>query len=191
MHQVQRRRGSPSTARGQPSLFGSARGIRIRPATVRDLETLRAHRRGMFVDMGVAPSRSLDGHDRRFIPWARARLRRGELFGLIAESRDGVPVASGCVWLREDQPRPWTERERSPYIMSIYTLPEWRRRGVANRIVRGLLRACRRQGYTMVRLNASRMGLSVYEGLGFERTTEMRRWLDPSRKRAYSSKRRG
>ena len=50
---------------------------------------------------------------------------------------------------------------------------------MATRIVRKLIELCRDAGYPNAELHASRFGRRVYGRLGFERTWEMRKWIDP------------
>jgi len=104
---------------------------------------------------------------------------------VVAETSDGVAVASGLVWFRDEQPRPDFQGFESPYILSMFTEPAWRGQGVAARIVRDLLTICRERGYPNVALHASRFGRRIYRRAGFERTWEMRRWVD----RPYAPKR--
>jgi GNAT superfamily N-acetyltransferase len=76
------------------------------------------------------------------------------------------------------QPRPvLLGRGEVPYILSMYTEPEFRRRGVASRLVREMVRWSKARGYGRVLLHASRYGRPVYERLGFEPSSEMRREL--------------
>jgi len=133
----------------------------------------------MWSEIGGRTEDEIAEHDARYRPWARRRLRSGELVGVVAEREDGTPVASGLVWFRPDQPRPRLSRLESPYILSMFTEPAWRGRGVATRVVRELLRVCRERGLPNAGLHASRLGRGVYRRLGFERTWEMRIWLDP------------
>jgi GNAT superfamily N-acetyltransferase len=93
---------------------------------------------------------------------------------------DGQPAGSGCVWFQPAQPRPGMAEIRTPYILSMYTAPEFRGLGVATKIVRRLVAFCRVRRYARVTLHASPQGRAVYRRLGFERTWEMRRSLrDP------------
>lgn len=101
----------------------------------------------------------------------------GELTGVIAETPDGRTVASGLVWFRAEQPRPDFQGFESPYILSMFTEPAVRGRGIATRIVRELLAICRERGFPNVGLHASRFGRDIYRRVGFERTWEMRTWV--------------
>ncbi len=140
---------------------------------MRDLGVLVHQRRGMWRDMGVGTAAELDEADTVFRRWARQRLRTGKLVGFLAVA-DGRIVSGGCVWLQEIQPRPGLRARVVPYFLSMYTEPEYRRQGIAKRIVEEAVRWSRGHGYPRISLHASEMGRSIYAKLGFEATTEMR-----------------
>jgi GNAT superfamily N-acetyltransferase len=58
--------------------------------------------------------------------------------------------------------------------MSMYTEPEFRRKGFATLIVKEAMSWARRNGYARMSLHASKAGRSVYDKLGWERSWEMR-----------------
>ena len=68
-----------------------------------------------------------------------------------------------------------------PYLLSMYTEPDFRRRGVASMVVKEAINWCRKNKYERLMLHASEMGRKVYSQLGFKRTWEMR--LDLAHKR--------
>lgn len=181
------RRGAPAGPRrrsaGRTRTAGAVRPVVVRPGSLRDIRLLVDHRRRMFGSIARWAEAAMDRHDRAYRGWVRARLRSGEVRVRVAEV-DGVPVASGVLWWREDQPRPGVGVARLPYIMSVYTEPAMRGRGLASRIVAELVADARAAGGTRITLHASEMGRSVYAKLGFERTWEMRRWIDPRYLRA-------
>lgn len=124
-------------------------------------------------------ARALADADRVYRAWLLPRLRRHEVVGFIVELPRGTAVGSGCVWLRELQPRPLWPAGKLPYVMSMFTEPSARGRGVASSVIRSMLRWARKEGYPRVSLHASDMGRGVYTNLGFERTWEMRYDLRP------------
>ena len=156
------------------------RRIRLRWATAGDLGTLVRHRRSMWTEIRDFSPAELDRHDLAYRRWARAGLVAGTFVAVLAETSDGVAVGSGAVWLMPMQPRPGPlGRPEMPYVLSMYTEPSHRGRGVATRIVRELLRWSRAQGYGRIFLHASAAGRSVYARLGFRAGSEMRRALRP------------
>ena len=95
------------------------------------------------------------------------------------------PVIGGAgVQLRPILPRPRhgeDDLETGPeaIVLNIYVEPAWRRRGVAERLVRTLLAALAERGIRRIVLHASDEGRRLYERLGFVATSEMR--LGPRR----------
>lgn len=156
--------------------------VRLRRATLKDLGTLVVHRRKMWQDIGGRTPAQLDGADPVYRRWARQRLKSGTLVGFILEV-GGTAVASGCLWVHEDHPRPGWTSTRQAYLLSMYTEPEHRGKGYASRITGQALRWSKAAGLERMTLHASDQGRGVYERLGFEGTREMRRSLKPTRQR--------
>jgi RimJ/RimL family protein N-acetyltransferase len=75
----------------------------------------------------------------------------------------------------DTQPNPWNPKGRTPYLLSMYTRPEARGRGVASAIVRAAIAWSTQHGHRIMRLHASAQGRGVYARFGFERSWEMRR----------------
>jgi GNAT superfamily N-acetyltransferase len=146
----------------------------VRKATSRDLELLVRHRRGMWIDLGIREKAVLDEADRAYWKWAKSALRNRSLVGWVAETRDGLEVGSGCIWLRAAQPRPNLKKHVQPYLLSMYTEPRFRRKGVASLIVREAIKWCKKNGHSRLALHASRQGRGLYTKFGFSRTWEMR-----------------
>jgi len=129
----------------------------------------------MFADIGGRTPRELAAHDRVYVRWARKRIRTGELRAFVVENPEGRTVGSGAIWLQPQQPRPGRlARQAWPYIMSMYTEPAFRGRGVASRLVDVMVRWATEHRYPRIFLHASKMGRPVYARAGFEDGNEMR-----------------
>ena len=152
----------------------SASGIRVRRATLKDVDELVHQRRAMWEDLGVKGEAEHDRADRIYHRWVRSRMKNERLSGWIAEKPDGTVAGGGCVWLQEVQPRPHRKGRLQPYLLSMYTEPEFRGRGVASKVVQAAIDWTRKQGFERLQLHASEMGRGVYTRLGFKRTWEMR-----------------
>jgi GNAT superfamily N-acetyltransferase len=70
--------------------------------------------------------------------------------------------------------------ERRGNIVNVYTEPEFRRRGLARRLVEAALEWCKKNNIDFVILHASDQGRSLYESLGFQPSNEMRVRLQKS-----------
>ena len=156
-------------------------GIVLRLATADDAAVVARHRVAMFRDMGTLPpdlgpplERAAEAYFRRAIP-------SGTYVGWLATPRtlpDEV-VAGAGIQLREAIPRLTLDRQAvdpgpQGLIVNVYTEPAWRRRGIAEQLMREVLRFTRERGIHNVVLHASAEGRSLYEKLGFRQTNEMR-----------------
>ena len=148
--------------------------FRISRATKKDIELLVAHRLNMWRDIHPELGPKVDDSEEATRNWIRRKLSKGELIGFIARTNGGRVAGSGCIWIREEQPRPTNPRQKVPYLMSMYTEKEFRRRGAARMIVKHALKWSKDQGYDRLNLHASTEGRPLYESLGFEQTAEMR-----------------
>jgi len=148
--------------------------LSVRTADVRDLDALVHQRRAMWKALGIRNNELHEKGDRVYRQWARARLRNHQLIAWVVKTDDGRTAGGGCVWLQAVQPRPHRASMFQPYLLSMYTEPDFRRRGVASMVVREAIEWCRKSKYERLMLHASEMGRRVYSKLGFKRTWEMR-----------------
>lgn len=101
-------------------------------------------------------------------------MRRAKRFDAAIIEDGGKVVASGWVFLYEVHPRPDRPGPYEPYILSMFTEPAHRGRGIAQAIVNLLLEWARKHGYRNAFLHASDMGRRIYESVRFRQTAEMR-----------------
>ena len=153
----------------------------IRRATAADAGILARHRAEMFRDMGELPDDLYDTLVDAARAYFAAAIGDGRYVGWVAE-RDhpsGEIIAGAGLQLRELLPRPDVARERlvrgpQGLVLNVYTERAWRRRGVADALMRELLRWCRGNGIESVVPHASDDGRPLYDKLGFTPTNEMR-----------------
>ena len=148
--------------------------LSVHKAGLRDLDALVHQRSEMWQALGIRDKELHVKGDLVYKRWARARLKNHELMAWIVKSSDGRVAGGGCVWLQSVQPRPHRVSMVQPYLLSMYTEPDFRRRGVASMVVKAAIDWCRRNKYERLMLHASEMGRKVYSKLGFKRTWEMR-----------------
>jgi GNAT superfamily N-acetyltransferase len=158
--------------------------IRIRPASLKDVEHLVHHRREMFVDMGYKNVAELDGADDVAREYFNAALRDGSYKGWLAEDVGenaapagevvGEVVGGGGIVLVPWAGYPGEPRTQRVWILNMYTEPRARRLGIAKKLVNIMTDWCRAEGFTAVSLHASDAGRLVYEPLGFRPSNEMK-----------------
>jgi GNAT superfamily N-acetyltransferase len=153
----------------------------IRRATAADAKILARHRADMFRDMGELPDDLADTLIEASSAYFARAIPEGRYVAWVAEAHDGAEGVIGGVGvqLRELLPRPARRggslvRGPQGLIVNVYTERAWRRRGVAEALMRELLRWCRSNGIESVVLHASEDGRPLYQKLGFTPTNEMR-----------------
>ena len=154
----------------------------LRLATLDDIPTLVKHRHGMFVDMealkgGTLDQRGLDAMDMAYASYARACLMDGRMQAWIVADADRA-AASGAMLYTDWLPRPDGKQSVLAYVHSVYTEPDYRRRGLARRILVAMMAECRARGLPRLTLHASDQGRGLYEQLGFVPTNELRLMLE-------------
>ena len=150
-------------------------------AQQQDVDLLVRHRLGMFCDIFPQLEAQVQSSKERTHEWIKRKMIEGILVGFIAKTKEGQVAGSGCLWIREEQPRPTTTVMKAPYLMSIYTEKPFRRSGVARRIVLSAIVWAREHGFDRINLHSSEAGKPLYRSLGFEPTNEMRLMLDQSK----------
>jgi GNAT superfamily N-acetyltransferase len=146
----------------------------LRTATVEDAAILAYQRRAMFEAMGVLPAdevRPLEVATRAYLERA---IAEGAYRGWVVEL-DGKVVAGGGLQVRPLVPRPgYTRGEAEGLIVSMWTEPAHRRRGLARQVLETILAWTSSNGVRRLVLHASDDGRPLYQLYGFRGTNEMR-----------------
>ena len=142
--------------------------------TFDDLDLLVDHRLLMWKEIHPDMTERVEQSRELTRKWIGSKISEGSLTSLIVKNSEGRVVGSGCILVKEDQPRPGSSQMRYPYLLSMYTLPEYRKIGVASSIVKESIKWSRDNGFDRISLHASNQGKSVYEKFGFQQTNEMR-----------------
>ena len=147
--------------------------MKLRAATLADLDVILHHRREMFREMGGEYQRQLDRFDNASRQYFQSALQDGSYFGLMGEI-DNKIVAGGGVVIAQWPGSPLNFNPHRAWILNLYVEPEYRRRGLARAITEALISWCKENGFQSVALHASEYGRSLYKKLGFRPTNEMR-----------------
>ena len=153
----------------------------VRTATVDDIPALARHRVAMFLDIGnIAPADAPALEDAT-AEWMREAMPVGGFHAWVA-CAGGTIVGGAGMQLRPIMPRPrpggGVRRGLQGLLVNVYTEPAWRRRGVAEAVVRRALADARGLRLANVVLHASADGRPLYERLGFTMTDEMQHDVD-------------
>jgi GNAT superfamily N-acetyltransferase len=151
----------------------------LRLGTAADAQLLAEHRVAMFRDMGSIQPEMEETLRQASAAYFAAAIPSGEYFGWIAYPPGrSEPVAGGGVQLRSLLPRPNATGDglllgREGLVLNVYTVPSWRRRGVAKHLMDTIIAWAADAGVVRLVLAASPAGRSLYEQIGFVATREM------------------
>jgi GNAT superfamily N-acetyltransferase len=154
--------------------MAEAAGFPVREATLDDVDHIVRHRAMMFADMGMyGPDQFVE-----LVPvserYFREALTNGGYRGWIVETDAGRVIAGGGVVISAWPAYPHSAEPRKAWILNLYTEPEYRRRGIARRLMAIMIEWCRDEGFPSVSLHASNEGRVLYRAMGFQPTNEMR-----------------
>src|ERR1700677_2220218 len=114
--------------------------VYYRRATAQDAEALAALRMAFLTEVSgagedAALQKTIQDYFARAIP-------KDEIFVFVAVA-DGKIIATSGLFFPVPPPPTRTPPGREAYIMNMYTMPEWRKRGIASRLLQMLIDHCR------------------------------------------------
>jgi ribosomal protein S18 acetylase RimI-like enzyme len=150
----------------------------VRPAVAEDVPVLAHHRAAMFRDMGKLAAHQEAALVTETTAYLIDAFPRGDYLAWVAEEAGMAVVGGAGVQLRPLLPRPRPDSddlELGPeaIVLNVYVEPGWRRRGVADALMRAVLDTLEARGIHRVVLHASTEGRRLYERLGFVPSNEM------------------
>lgn len=163
-----------SSTQHDPPRSSSTMEIKIRKAGIDDLKHLLHHRHAMFEEMGFRDPAVLSQVQESSREYFTEALRTGAYKAWVAENEKGSVVGGGGIVIANWPGYPGENLAKRVWILNMYTEPEARRCGVANKILKVILDCCRAAGFRSVSLHASSAGRPLYEAAGFQPTNEMR-----------------
>ena len=144
----------------------------IRVATASDVPEILRQRRAMYEDMHYRDADALAAMVSVSAAYLAKALSDGSFRAWLASVGDRV-VAGGAIIVSPWPAHPYDLECRRATILNVYTYPDYRRRGIARRLMQTMTDWCKRESFARVTLHASKDGRSLYEALGFETGNEM------------------
>ena len=137
--------------------------MEYRVAQLSDAQTLATFRKQQLIDEGQIPDVDID---RALTEYFEASLANGSLVQYVAVDNNAI-VATGGVHFYLYPPSFRNATGKMAYIANIYTMPDFRKKGIATAILDLLVKEAEMRGYCVIRLQATDQGHSVYEKYGF------------------------
>jgi GNAT superfamily N-acetyltransferase len=145
----------------------------VRRAAMADIETLINLRLAFIMEAG--PESGIPESEFREMVrgYLAEKLPNGEFLVWLAEE-DGQAVGCGALLMLRMPPTAYHPAGLVPYLLNMYTRPEWRGRGIATALVEAMIAYVKTTPAKFISLHAMEKGRGIYERLGFiDRRNEM------------------
>jgi GNAT superfamily N-acetyltransferase len=141
-----------------------------RRATIEDVEALVQLRLQLFRETGElrddAPLPEVIETTRAYF---QEHLPTGQFLVWVAEVPQQIIGTSGLIFLEKP---PTARIQREAYIMNMYTVPEWQRKGVASALLQEIIDYVRTTPARRIWLRTTEPGRRLYEKHGFVPTRD-------------------
>ena len=136
----------------------------IREITPEDIEIIARMRVMMLDEVTDDPlPEELENQVRRFV-WKH--MRDKTCLGVVAEL-DGKVIADAVIYLFETMPDEVNVRGLTAMLYNVYTLPEYRGRGIMAQMLPEVIRLAREAGAVELKMTAEKKAIPLYERMGF------------------------
>ena len=136
----------------------------IREITRKDIETITAMRMQMLDEVTEDPlPEGLESHIRQFVT---RHMRDNTCLGVVAED-EGRVIADAVIYLFETMPDEVNVRGLTAMLYNVYTLPEYRGRGIMAQMLPEVIRLAREAGAVELKMTAEKKAIPLYERMGF------------------------
>ena len=140
-----------------------------RKATTEDIELLMSSRLEMLRTVNDLPDDY--EYSKEIVSASRDYFLNGDQTTILAIDGDKVIGCASMSYIRI-MPTFSHPTGRRAHLMNVYTRNEYRRQGIARKMVEMLIDATWAKGATEISLDATVMGRPLYESLGFKNSTE-------------------
>ena len=138
--------------------------IKFRNITPADVDTIASMRVMMLDEVTVDPlPEGLGENVRRFV-WNK--LMNGSCIGAVAEA-DGKVIADAVIYLYDTMPDEVNVRGVTAILYNVYTLPEYRGRGIMARLLPEVIKLAKEAGAVELKMTAEKKAIPLYQRMGF------------------------
>jgi len=141
--------------------------IIIKRATTADIDSLAELRFRLLVEVGdITDMRIEDEIKQKFRDYFLKNIPDNTFIAYVAEYKKQIIASSGLI-IQQYPPTAKNITQAEGYIMNIYTLPEWRKKGIASLVLKQLIRYTESTNIKKLWLRASDDGKKLYKKMGF------------------------
>jgi len=151
--------------------------MKIKKATIKDIDILIKIRldflKEEFPAMAIEEENRISCQLKNYFP---KYLYSGDFVAYIGLVDDNV-ASTVFMTVQEMPANPSNMTGKSGTVLNVYTYPKYRKNGYASKIMIEIIEEAKRKGLFSLNLNATEMGKSLYEKLGFKDIPYSGMWL--------------
>ena len=147
--------------------------ITIRKVTMQDIPDIVKQRRLMFEAMGFKDPENLQLVEKASYEYFEKLLTLNEFHGWVAVTQEGKIVCNAGIIIDQHPPGPSNLSGKVAYIFNLYTLVDYRGRGIATEVMKTLLEWIKKEGIDVSTLHATDAGERIYKRLNFRPSRQM------------------
>lgn len=140
--------------------------MQIKQAGLTDIEALVENRMEFLHSIGPVPD--ADGLSQAIRGYLRQHIEDDSVLFPIC-LHEGRIVSSCCLCISETLPTASLPNGREGLLLNVYTIPEYRRQGLARKLIQHVMQEARRRQVGKITLDATDEGYPLYVSLGFHR----------------------
>lgn len=137
--------------------------VHFRKANLKDVDKLVERRKRQLIDEGACPTGNIDTELKDYFGGS---IVDESLVVWIATERDNI-IATAGVCFFQYPPSFSNITGKVAYITNVYTQDEYRKQGIATKLLEFVMDEIRMRKYKFIRLHASSQGKAMYEQMGF------------------------
>ena len=145
---------------------GAGSALNKRLAELDDVPALVELRKQQLIDEGLPPETTISDIDKELADYFASAIADGSFVSWVMEHGGEIIATSGvCFYML---PPTYSRPDGGvAYITNMYTKDEYRRNGIAAKLLNMVIDEAKRRGYKIARLHTSDYGRSIYEKAGF------------------------
>jgi GNAT superfamily N-acetyltransferase len=141
--------------------------IEYRKATYNDIHTLTQMRLSMLCDGSSYSEEFKEILSNNTAEYIHKGLTDNSFAAWLASENNQIIAMSGIAFY-ELPPNDWCPNGKTAYIGNMYTVPEFRKQGIATKLLALVIEEAKERGCERILLNTTDMGRPLYEKFGFD-----------------------